>query len=135
MRPTLFALMLFSFSFFSSCSKETVNYNSDVIGNWTWTSSYSSAGAQMLSNDPTIVYSIRFNNDNSFINNAGCVIGGFPEGNYQVQNCNNVKTLTLKSGNISQVTFNLSVSSDKLILTETNNGYSWNHSFSKSKIN
>ena len=124
-------LSLFVLSLIFSCRKDTVNFNSDIVGNWTWKTSFSSSGFQKLSTDTNKIFSIQLKNDYKFVNQAGCIIGGPTEGNYQFRTLSNEKILILKAENTRPDTLKISFEASQLILTETNNGYSWHHYFSK----
>ncbi|MFT3701765.1 MAG: hypothetical protein QM802_05320 [Agriterribacter sp.] len=129
MRQILLMLTFFFALLISSCRKDTANSNADVIGNWIWKSSSSSNGVQMFSTDTTKIFSLQFKYDNTFVNQAYCIIGGPTEGNYQIQHLNDDRILILKTNNIRPDTLKISVADNKLTLTETNNGYSWYHYF------
>ena len=129
MRQILLILTFFVLILISSCRKDTINSNADIIGNWTWKSSLSSGGFQKLSTDTSKIFSLQLKSDYKFINQASCIIGGPIEGNYQVQNLGNDRILILKAENTRPDTLRLSVVANNLTLTETDNGYSWHHYF------
>ncbi len=131
MRQIYLILSFIILSLIFSCTKETVPSNSDIVGNWNWKTSYSSTGFQKLSTDTNKIFSIQFKSDYKFVNQAGCVIGGPTEGNYQFRTLGNEKIVILKAENTRPDTLKLSFEVGQLILTETNNGYSWYHYFNK----
>lgn len=131
MRQIIFGFAILALLFICSCTKDMVNFNQDIEGNWVWKSSHSSNGTQMFSNDTTKIYNIQFNSDLSFINTSFCIIGGQTAGTFETKVLGNDKILILKSQNLRPDTLKMSFGNNQLTLTETNNNYSWFHDFYK----
>ncbi len=131
MNKKLFVIIIFSLSIFISCRKDLTISQKDMVGNWVWKYGYSSTGWEMLPGDSTNNLTLQFKPGNTFINQAITVIGGPTAGFYQLQLGNNKSLLILNSDNTSPDTFQISIEGNKMILSETNNDYTWNYSFSK----
>ena len=126
-----FLLAILILTITGSCRKVELNANKDLIGDWAWKSSYSSGNVTMLPSDTTRIFLLQFKSDYGYLNNTICVLGGPSNGNYQIQSFDNHRILILKSQNNYSDTFRLNLTTNSLTLTETNNGYSWFHHFSR----
>ena len=131
MKQFIFSFAMIALLFMCSCSKDLVNFNQEIEGNWVWKSSHSSNGTQMFSNDTTKTYHIQFNNDLTFTNTSFCIIGSQTAGTYETSILGNDKILILKSNNLRPDTLQISFRNSQLTLTETNDNYSWFHDFYK----
>ena len=114
-----------------SCNKDIRRFNEDIIGNWTWASSHSSTGTQMLSNNPSETYSLTFRTDHTFSNSSFCIIGGPTEGIFQVKRSGTDKIIILISQYGALDSFEISVDKDHLRLIEAIDSELWIHNFTK----
>lgn len=128
---SLLLILVFS-SILFSCNKETMENRSLIVGKWNWKSSLQNNGTQMLPRDVSVTDTnfLVFNNDN-FINNSFCVIGGQVKGNYELDEFSNKQILILKSPNRRSDTFYVSITNTQLDLKEVYSNYSWTHTFIK----
>lgn len=131
MRQKHFTLIILVITIIYSCTKKVENPNYDIIGKWIWETSVSSSNVHMLTNDTTRIYSLQFNNDYSFTNEASCIVGGPTDGHYHLKEIGSNKILILLSPNYQPDTLKLSLTANSLALTETSNGCSWSHYFHK----
>lgn len=125
-------LFLVLFSILVSCNKETMENKSLLVGKWNWKSSLQNNGGQMLPRDVSVTDTnfLVFNNDN-FINNSFCVIGGQIKGNYELDEVSKKQILILKSSNRRSDTFYISITNTQLDLKEVYSNSSWTHTFIK----
>ena len=131
MKYLLSAIAILSIITISSCRKEVQISNQEIFGDWHWEVSRSSGGFTMLSNDTSKIYNIYFKQDFTFTNTSFCIIGGPTDGTFEIKSFGTATKLILKSPYGTRDSFNIKLSNNRLIITETYNDYHWYHEFNK----